>query len=169
MLAGDLLLPPCLWQYGELRLIALVMQPSTWHVPLAPCLPQTPRAIANVVQPSVVHAFLLPPPCLLHVPFAADAAVVLQPPKEQNPKAPCFTQSPQALATAPHPAGRAGLPVIAANVALTAKEVKNKNLKIRIAVIIPLISIVHICTPFNWHHQSGNCASALSKQTNKQT
>ena len=96
--------PPCLWQYGELRLYALVVQPSTWHGPFAPCLVQTPRALANVVQPAVVQTFDLPPPCLAHVPFATDTAAVVQPPKEQNPKAPCFGQSPRALAAAPHSA-----------------------------------------------------------------
>ena len=53
---------------------------------------------------SVVHTVLLRPPCSLHVPFAADLAAVVQSPKEQNPKAPCFLQSPRARAAVPQSA-----------------------------------------------------------------
>ena len=56
--------PPCFLQYGDARLCALVVHPATLHVPCAPCLAQTPRATARVVQPSSLHTVLLRPPCL---------------------------------------------------------------------------------------------------------
>ena len=55
--------PPCFLQYGD-EDCALVVHPANLHVPYAPCLAQTPRAAARVVQPSSLHTFLLPPPCL---------------------------------------------------------------------------------------------------------
>ena len=39
--------PPCFPQYGQPRPNALIVQPSTWHVPKAPCFLQTPRALAT--------------------------------------------------------------------------------------------------------------------------
>ena len=62
---------------------ALEVQPSNWHVPLAPCFTQTPRALARVLQPSILHTFLLPPPCLPHLPLALAAVAQLS--KLQNP------------------------------------------------------------------------------------
>ena len=66
------------------------------HVPRAPCLSQTPRALARVVQPSSLHTFLLPPPCFQHRPLFWTAVVHLL--TEQNPSAPCLPQSPRASA-----------------------------------------------------------------------
>ena len=65
--------PPCFLQSGDARLYALVMQPSNWHVPLAPCLTQRLRACASVVQPFTLHTFVLPPLCLPHLPLALTA------------------------------------------------------------------------------------------------
>ena len=72
------------------------------HVPYAPCLRQRPRARARVSQSFTLHSFVLPPPCLAHLPLLC--AAVLQLPNEQNPYAPCFWQSPRLIATALHPA-----------------------------------------------------------------
>ena len=36
---------------------------------LAPCLTQRLRATASVLQPSISHTLLLPPPCLVHNPL----------------------------------------------------------------------------------------------------
>ena len=57
--------PACLKRRGDPE-FALLVHPSILHVPQAPCLAQAPRACARVVQPSVSHTFLVPPPCFQH-------------------------------------------------------------------------------------------------------
>ena len=94
--------PPCFLQCFDPD-CTLVVHPSYWHVPRAPCVTHTPRAAARVVQPFVLHTFVLPPLCLPHLPFATDWAAVVQLPNEQNPLAPCGLQSPRAIAAVPHP------------------------------------------------------------------
>ena len=54
--------PPCFLQCPPL-FSAFVLQLIVLHVPFAPCLLHTPRAIALAVQPSTEHGF---PPCVLH-------------------------------------------------------------------------------------------------------
>ena len=94
--------PPCFRQCLD-PARALVVHPPNWHVPYAPCLLQTPRACARVLQPSILHTFvLLTPPCLTHLPPALTAVAQLS--KEQNPLAPCLPQTPRALAAESHPA-----------------------------------------------------------------
>ena len=77
------------------------MQPSNWHVPFAPCLVQKPRATARVLQPSILHTFLLLP-CLPHRPLLC--AAVLQLSREQTPLPPCFLHTPRATTAVSHPA-----------------------------------------------------------------
>ena len=98
---GFFLVPPCLMQCCDPPR-GLVVQPSNWHLPLTPCLPQRLRATARVVQPLIVHSFVLPPPCNLHSPLAKAAVVQLL--AEQNPMAPCLAHSPRALIAVSHPA-----------------------------------------------------------------
>ena len=84
--------PPCLPQCEDPE-FALVVHPAYLHVVYAPCLSQTPHAAAREVQPSVLHTYLLPPPCFQHRPLAATAEVHLL--NEQNPSAPCLPHSPR--------------------------------------------------------------------------
>ena len=87
---GVFFLPPCLKQCWN-PVFALVVHPLVAHVPCAPCLVQRPRATARVSQSFTLHSFVLPPPCLAHLPLLC--AAVLQLPNEQNPYAPCFAQT----------------------------------------------------------------------------
>lgn len=110
-----LFLPPCLKQCSSL----VLLHPASLHHPQAPpCLRQRPRAFTRVLQRIMLHAFVLPLPCLTHNPLAAAAVVQLlnrpifwapcfvhravlraplsQPPVEQNTRAPCVQQSPRA-------------------------------------------------------------------------
>ena len=91
-LPHGLLFPPtCLVQCCD-PAFALVVHPLVAHVSYAPCFLQRPRACARVSQYFTMHSFELPPPCLQHLPVLA--AAVLQLPKEQNPRTPCFPQRP---------------------------------------------------------------------------
>ena len=97
----------------------MLLHPASLHHPQAPpCLRQRPRAFTRVLQRIMLHAFVLPLPCLTHNPLAAAAVVQLlnrpifwapcfvhraalraplsQPPVEQNSRAPCVQQSPRA-------------------------------------------------------------------------
>ena len=113
---GFFLLPPCLSQCDSLVDLKPVVQPANWHFPNAPCFLQRLRACARVLQPISLHAFVLPPPCLPHLPLRTAAVVhrsqeqtglalcllqtprhcapALHPSAEQNPFAPCFVHSP---------------------------------------------------------------------------
>ena len=88
--------PPCVQQCVDPE-FALVAQPSNLHVPCAPCLPQRPRLITAVLQPSTLHSFLVCT-CLPHLP-RTEAAVVhrsCNSSQEQNPLPPCGLQRPRA-------------------------------------------------------------------------
>ena len=60
--------PPCAVQCSN-PCAAGVVHPSTLHHPWAPCLVQRPRAWERVLQLSMSHTFVLPPPCLPHNPL----------------------------------------------------------------------------------------------------
>ena len=90
------LLPPCVMQCDSSIDFKPVVQPAVWHFPYAPCFWQRLRACASVLQPSLLHTFLLPPPCLEHPPV--DTAPEVQNSIEQIPFAPCFMHRPFPLA-----------------------------------------------------------------------
>ncbi len=95
--------PPCLTQSP--RACALVVQPGCTHTPfvLPPCLKQSPRAFALVVQPGWTHTDRVSPPCLPQSPRAF--ALVVQPGWTHTARAspPCLPQSPRPCALVAHP------------------------------------------------------------------
>ena len=63
---GFLFFPPLRVMQCSKPCTAGVVHPSSLHHPYAPCLWQRPRACARVLQASMLHAFVRPPPCLPH-------------------------------------------------------------------------------------------------------
>ena len=105
--------------------VALVVQPPNWHVPCAPCLAQRLRALARVVQPFIVHTFVLPPLCLPHPPCSNSrgaAEVRAEPvcamfPAESTSKSSCITPFSRAgLLSIMRPANASCMCIVAAAV-----------------------------------------------------